>query len=213
MNKILITGFGRFGDYQENITEALSREVSTLPNYSLEYLIFPVRIFSNGAHNYGEQVISRAQEIGARAIISLGMASDVLGVRIESRAMNWVENEKYCLESESAKLLDSSLPAKHYLSVDLSRWDLNNAFKCWQERNLVFESEISSQANFFCCNALMFRILQAMEKRNYFPPYIFLHVSCSYKSVEGVSGFDRNKHLISLAELRDILAILVGCLR
>ncbi len=213
MNKILVTGFGRFGDYQENITEALSREVSTLPNYSLEYLIFPVRIFSNGAHNYGEQVISKAQEIGARAIISLGMASDVVGVRVESRAMNWVENEKYCLDSENSKLLDTSLPAKHYLSVDLSRWDLANAFKCWQERNLVFEPEISLKANFFCCNALMFRVLRAMEKRNLSLPYIFLHVSCSYRSVEGVSIFDRNKHLMSLGELRDTLAILVGCLR
>lgn len=113
MEKILITGFEVFGAYKENITQSFSKEIFHLSGYFPEYIIFPVRIFSDGSANYGKQIISKAQEVNAKAIISLGMASDVKGARIESIAKNWVENEKYCIPSEQRRLIDENLSANH----------------------------------------------------------------------------------------------------
>jgi len=209
MDKILITGFERFGDYKENITEALSRKVSTLSNYSLEYLIFPVRIFSDGAKDYGKEIVSRAQEIGAKAIISLGMSSNVRGVRVELCALNWVENEKYCLDTEQRRVLDEKLIIKKPLFVELKKWNLNNIFNSLREKKLVHEPCISIDAGFFCCNALMFRTLQAIERTQCSIPYIFLHVSRSPGAVEGLNNFNRNKHLMTVEELKEVLEVFV----
>lgn len=207
MEKILITGFEVFGAYKENITQAFSEEIFNLSGYSPEYIIFPVRIFSEGSENYGKQIIKRAQEINAKAIISLGMASDVKGARIESLAKNWVENEKYCTPSEQKRLIDKNLEAKHSLRVDLEKWNTDKIISDLKELNVNYESEISVNANSFCCNALMFRTLQALESSGCSIPYIFLHVSCSPESVEGVANFNSNNHLISIGDLKDILGV------
>lgn len=159
MDKILITGFENFGDYGENTTEVLKNNLRIIGSHIVEYIIFPVRIFSNGAENYGKKIVARAKEINAKAIIYLGMASDVYGVRIESRAINWVENEKYCLPEEHKMVLDKSLYPKHPFDVDLSKWNIEKILYFLCKINLAHETHISTNANAFCCNALMFRNL------------------------------------------------------
>jgi len=206
MDKVLITGFEKFGDYKENITESFSQEVFSLSGYSLEYMIFPVRIFSNGADNYGKQVVSRAKEINAKAIISLGMGSDVKGARIESQAINWVENEKYCLPSEQRMVLDNTLEPKSHLMVDLEKWDIDKIFNYFNKLNIVYEPTISTNANSFCCNALMFRTLSSLKEEKCPIPYLFLHVSCSPEAISNITSFDKKKHLISISDLKDIVA-------
>lgn len=208
MDKILITGFERFGVYKENTTEIISRKILKLPNYSLEYLIFPVRIFSNGAENYGKQIVAKAKEINAKAIISLGMGSDIKGLRIESQAINWVENTKYCIPSEQKKVIDNSLEPRSKLNIDLNKWDISKIFSTFEKMNIVHESEISTDANSFCCNALMFRTLQSIQLEGCSIPYIYLHLPCSRHAIEGISDFDKKKHLISIYDVEDILTIL-----
>ncbi|MCF7860095.1 hypothetical protein K9M09_00525 [Patescibacteria group bacterium] len=208
MNKILITGFERFGVYKENITEIISRKILELPNYSLEYLIFPVRIFSNGAENYGKQIVAKAKEINAKAIISLGMGSDIKGLRVESRAVNWVENAKYCIPSEQRRVIDNSLSSKAALDIDLNKWNIPKIFSAFTEMNITYEPKISTDANSFCCNALMFRTLQAIQLEDCSIPYIYLHLPCSRHAIEGISDFDEKKHLISIYDVEDILTIL-----
>lgn len=208
MDKILITGFERFGDYKENITEIISRKISKLSNYSLEYMIFPVRIFSNGAENYGEQIIAKAKGINAKAIISLGMGSDIEGLRIEARAVNWVENEKYCISSEQKKVIDDNLAPKWTLKIDLNKWNISRIFSAFEEMNITHESKISTDANSFCCNALIFRTLQAIQIERCKIPYIYLHLPCSHHAIEGILNFDKKKHLISIYDIEDILTIL-----
>jgi len=121
MQKILITGFKNFGDYNENTTEALSKSMRFLGSHIVDYIIFHVKIFSNGAKNYGKQIITRA-------IISLGMASDIYGVRIKSKSINWVESKKYCLPEENKQIIDKNLPPKHQLDIDLSKWNIEKNF-------------------------------------------------------------------------------------
>lgn len=207
MNKILITGFERFGDYKENITEIISQTILELPNHSLEYLIFPVRIFSNGAENYGKQIIAKAKDIKAKAIISLGMGSDVKGLRVESRAINWVKNAKYCILSEQKKVIDNNLSPKFALNLNLNRRDMPKIFAAFNEMGIVYEPEISINANSFCCNALMFRTLQAIQVEHDNIPYIYLHLPCSQQAIKGIADFDKTKHLISIYDVKAILTI------
>jgi len=211
MNKILITGFERFGDYKENITEVIRRNILKLPNHSLEYMIFPVRIFSNGAENYGKQIISRAKKINAKAIISLGMGSDIKGLRVESRAINWVENAKYCIPSEQRRVIDNSLSPKSALSIDLNKWDISKIFSAFKEMNIIHEPKISTDANSFCCNALMFRTLQVIQLEKCAIPYIYIHLPCSKHAIEGISDFDESKHLISIYDVKAILTTFSMC--
>lgn len=207
MNKVLITGFQNFGDYSENTTEVLKKNVRLISSHAVEYMIFPVRIFSNGAENYGKQIIARAKEINAKAIISLGMASDVRGLRIKSRAINWVENEKYCLPEEHKRVLDKNLPPKYELDVDLSRWQMKEILSVLSKINVVYETEISTDANAFCCNALMFRTLQAMQESEYDIPYIYLQLPCTANAVKNLPKFDKNKHITSVCQVSQILSI------
>ena len=154
MEKILITGFEKFGDYQENTTEIMKKFLTELCGYHVEYLIFPVRIFGE-AEQYGQQIVQRAQEINASAIISLGMASDVHGVRIESRAINWVENKKYCLPEEQEKVVDNNYFPHDYKDVDLSKWNMKYIFQNLIKKRLEHESQISTDAGNFCCNRIL----------------------------------------------------------
>lgn len=208
MDKILLTGFQPFGCYNENITQRVIQETSILNYHSVENFIFPVRIFEGKANSFGYQVVSKAMEIKARAIISLGMASDVRGVRVESRAVNWSEHEKYCLPIERKRVLYEDLAPKHPLEVDLNRWKLDDFFSELSFAEIEHEKNVSKNAHSFCCNALMFRTLYAAKQLNCKIPYIFLHFPCSPKSVIGMPKDARQRYLTSLPKVQTILEIL-----
>jgi pyrrolidone-carboxylate peptidase len=209
--KILITGFEKFGDYSENITEVICRK-KKLGEHDLESIVFPVRIFANAADAYGKKIVQTAQAIGAHAIISLGMASDVFGVRIETRATNWVENKKYCLPSEQETVLDNRFAPSYTLRVNLGQRHLGKAILGLRDAGLVHEDSLSGDANNFCCNALIFRTLQALNELQCEISYLFLHVSCSKEAVQGVKGFNERKHLTSVEELEKALLIFITSL-
>jgi pyrrolidone-carboxylate peptidase len=175
--------------------------------------VFPVRIFAHSADDYGKKIVQKAQEIGADAIISLGMASDVFGVRIETRATNWVENQKYCLPSEQEKVLDNRFVSSYTLRVNLSQWNLGKIILGLRDAGLVHEDSLSGDANNFCCNALMFRTLQALNEVECEIPYIFLHVSCSKEATKGIKGFNKRKHLTSISELEKALIVFIDSLK
>lgn len=209
--KILITGFEKFGDYSENITEVICQK-KTLGEHELESIVFPVRIFANAADAYGKKIVQRAQEIGADVIISLGMASDVLGVRIETQTTNWVENQKYCLPSEQEKVLDNRFAPIYLIKVNLNKWNLGKVILGLRDANLVHEDSLSRDSNNFCCNALMFRTLQALNEAQCEIPYLFLHVSCSEEAVKGIKGFDMRKYLTSVQDLEKALLVFINSL-
>ncbi len=209
--KILITGFEKFGDYNENITEIMCQK-KKLGEHDLESIVFPVRIFAHSADDYGKKIVQKAQEIGVDAIISLGMASDVFGVRIETRATNWVENQKYCWPSEQERVLDNRFMPSYTLRVNLAQWNLGKTMFGLRDAGLVHEDSLSGDANNFCCNALMFRTLQALNEVQCEIPYTFLHVSCNKEAVKGIKNFSKRKYLTSIEELEKALLIFIESL-
>lgn len=190
MKKILITGFKPFGDYVENVSEIAATEIKALGDYSVQGIVFSTIIFPENGEDYGETIVAYAKEIKANAIVSLGIASAVQDIRIESRAINWVENEKYCLRSEQRRVIDETLILKKEFKVDLEKWSLS---KLWHrallEEKMSFSEadcklDSSHDAGTFCCNALMFRTLRALQKNDLDIPYLFLHVSPSIELVK-----------------------------
>jgi len=205
MENILLTGFRKFGDYKVNPTEQFLKNHDILGDFYLHSLIFPAHTFNLGAENFGTEVVRTAYAVDALAIISLGLASDVKGLRIESKAVNWSAG-KYCLDFENEKTFLRNQSLSHSKRINLKHWNFEFMFKSFRSLDIKFEREISKNAGNFCCNALMYRTLSALGSA-YKIPYIFLHIPCTKESVEGLNDFDRDKDLITLEELNDILTI------
>ncbi|MFZ4648169.1 MAG: hypothetical protein ACOYMB_00865 [Patescibacteria group bacterium] len=210
MNKILITGFEKFGSYCENATEAAITDLSIINSHQVESFIFPVRVFAD-ATNYGRKIVKKAQEIDAKAIISLGMSSCVEGIRIESLARNWVANEKYCLSHEHKRVIDDKFNSKFALEVDFDRWRLDKIFSELNREKITHETKISKNAHSFCCNALMFRTLQAIEETNCKIPYLFVHVSCTPRAVMGMPKNARLNNMTSVPQIRKTISVISSC--
>lgn len=215
MKTALLTGFEAFGSYTANATEVLVRSLdrTTVQNHAIRSLVFPATIFPPNSEDYGRQTVTSARELGASAIISLGMASEVKGIRIESRATNWVENSKYCQPGENRRRIDDSLPARMVLMIDLGKWDFSRLFEQLARRVIPFEPQISEDANNYCCNALMFRTLRALKQFRYSIPYIYLHVSCTRASIQSIPDFDERKTIISEQQLKDMVSIVLDSYR
>jgi len=236
--KVLITGFEPFGSYSENLSQLAATKLKKLGDWDVYGMVFPVLIFPrkenkntnsvtvNGASfpvvvstettlNYGEQIVTKALEIKADAIISLGIASDAGGIRIETRAINWVENLKYGLVCEQQKVIASNFLPKEELKVNREPWNLT---KLWNLSSLIdkfneadFDCDVnfSADAGTFCCNALMFRTLAALQKNKCEIPYLFLNTPCSPEAVKNISDWDATKDLMSLEKLAKVLEIIL----
>lgn len=236
--KVLITGFEPFGSYSENLSQLAATKLKKLGNWDVYGMVFPVRIFPRkenkntnsvnvgGAsfpvvvstetiENYGELIVAKALEIKADAIISLGIASDVHGLRIETRAINWVENFKYGLVCEQQKVIASNFLPKEELKVNREKWNLTKLWHLSSLSDKFNEADFDCNLNFsadagtFCCNALMFRTLAALQKNKCEIPYLFLHTPCSPGAVKNISDWDLTKDLMSLEKLAKVLEIIL----
>lgn len=206
---ILVTGFEKYGDYKINPTEKFLKNHSVLGNYYLHSLIFPPNIFSAGAENFGREIVDLAIKLKAVAIISLGMSSEVKGLRIESTAINWCDN-KYCLQSESDRKLDMSCQPWQEKEINLRYWNIDLMFEKFRYLNIKFEEKISNFPGYYCSNALMYRTLKVLRSNDFYSyriPYLFLHIPCTAEAVEGVKDFDKTKDLITMEILRQILLV------
>ena len=81
-------------------------------------------------------------------------------------------------------------------------------FDKFKSLNIKFENQISTFPGNYCCNALMYRTLEAMELNLLKIPYLFLHIPCSSEAVEGLENFDFRKDLITMEELRKIMIVI-----
>lgn len=207
MKKIIVTGFPSFGNYQENSSSLLKDVFSKFYAFDVEFIMAPIRLFSVEARNFGDQVVNRALNLKADAIISLGMSSSVKGIRIESVAKNWVENDKYCLKFENRAVLDDNFSSNYSLTANLKQWDLPSIFNNLQDWGIPYEELVSTNAGNFCCNATMFRILQAMKVRNCFLPYIFVRISCTAKAIMTTPDFHKEKTLMTQTQINNAFFI------
>lgn len=211
MKKLLLTGFEVFGDYAENITEVAATQIKILGEYEVHGLVFPVSIFPENGEDYGETILAYAREIHADAIISLGMAPKAKGIILETRAINWVENNKYCVDSEQRRVLDETLILKKELKVDLVPWHLNRLwnlatlFEKFHSRNIHCDINYPDNIGTFHSNALRFRTLNAIEKQKTEIPYLFLNVPCSFRAIQKLPDSGSYSNLMSLGRLKKIL--------
>lgn len=199
---ILVTGFKAFGDYKSNPTEQILKFHSVLGEFALHSLIFPACSFGNGAENFGRDIVNKAVEVNAVAIISLGMNPDVRGIRIEKRAINMVEN------SDSKKIqIDPNWQTWYAKRVKLDYWDFDFVLRSLSAMNIRHEKELSEHPGTGCGNALMYRTLMALGPA-YHIPYLFVHVPCTAEAISGLQNFDNTKDLITLQILRKMLVLL-----
>lgn len=211
MKKAIITGFEKFGSYAVNPTEKLIKEIDgkIVSGHRIHGFVFPVGpLIGDKAVNYGRIIMLEAERINASVIVSLGVASQAKGVRIESWATNWVENDKYCSPGENRKRLD------RYDLPNLNRWV---PFNCWnfvamrkgfQKHKIPFEAAISKNAGTFCCNALIYQVYKriqesALGKR----PFLMAHVPCTKEAVKNIPNF--SGILIAQEQLKKVIKIML----
>ena len=187
MKTILITGFKPFGDYKANSSEQYIRKTSIIGEHDAHTLVFNTNVFSNH--------------------LSSGMSSEVRGLRIEKIAYNWCDG-KYCAKSEMRRPLNQNDSAHEQKSNNFEQWDFQSMFDKFKSLNIKFENQISTFPGNYCCNALMYRTLEAMELNLLKIPYLFLHIPCSSEAVEGLENFDFRKDLITMEELRKIMIVI-----
>lgn len=210
MKKIIVTGFPPFGDYQENSSSILLDEFPKLHSFDVEFMMAPINLFSEEAINFGRLVVNQALKLKAEAIISMGMSSSVRGIRIESMATNWAENDRYCLESENRRSLDDGFSSVFSFLSNLKQWQIPEIFLNFQDLDIPYEEKISTDAGNFCCNAVMFRTLAAMEEYDYRNPYLFVHVPCTAQAVRTILDFDQKKVLMTKQQLKNAFIVLAS---
>jgi pyrrolidone-carboxylate peptidase len=140
MKTVLITGSETFGRYITNPTKwaALTADGKEIAGYQVHSLVLPsvVRL-SPEIDDAGTTILKKAQEVGTDIIISLGMASEVGGFRVERTATNWIHNEAYCSPQENDHPLDPSRPEKEEMKIDLSHLDIEKAQELFEQANLL----------------------------------------------------------------------------
>lgn len=197
MKTAILTGFSTFGNYTVNPTEILTRHLDgkTLAGHLIHSFVLPTEVIcSQGTINHGRQVVEKAVSMKASAIISLGIASEARGVRVETKCINWLENNRYCTEFENRRPVDYSSRIREEKFVQLDKWNLSRLSE--ELASLGISFEISNNAGTYCCNALMYRTLQHMQEWSIKIPFIFAHVPCTEESIANIVGFDRKSKIL-----------------
>lgn len=211
MKTAILTGFQPYGSYVINPTEVLARslEGKVLVGHTIHSLVFPTTVLSpTPVKDYGKEIIEKASLVNASVIICLGMSSEVRGVRVETQCMNWVENDKYCTSFENRKPVFSDIPSRAIRPIPLERWDLTTLASRLSVIGINFET--SEDAGKYCCNALIFKVLRALNEKHQRIPFLFAHIPCTEDAIAGILDFDRTqKKLILQSELFAIVEILL----
>lgn len=186
---IAFSGFYPFGDYQANSTQ-LTLDLlrwKTVAGFKVERTL----LFEANIPDWlrGGMLLYEAQKIGADRIISLGMSSEKKGFCIETVARNRIHNLKYCPE-HCEKAVDPQRPLDEELHVDLSPWNISAFQKRMAEENIPVE--FSTESGGFCCNHLMFQVLNLLRSETEKIPFLFIHVPCCEEAV-----VERDKFLSS----------------
>ncbi len=215
IQRAILTGFFQFGKYSVNPTEVLLNGLKdqVMSGHLIYCQIFPTKIFEIPLFFAGETIALLVNDFKAKVIISFGLASEARGLRIESCAVNWVENDKYCTPQENRRPVDRLSDKKEVLKIDLAKWDIAKMFAGFRKYGIPFEPTVSTDAGGFCCNALIYRVLQRLRLNRISIPYIFIHLPCTPASILSISDFDKNKVLITEEQLAKAVEIILTCYR
>lgn len=210
MNIAIVTGFEVFGNYAVNPTEIVARYLDggVLAGHRIHSMVFPTTVLvPHGTVDYGRKIVEACLALNASVIISLGMASEAKGVRFERRCRNWVGG-KYCTPLENGKPVSSTHPLNEGLLMPLQLWNFAESWERFSMAKIPFEA--SDDAGTYCCNALMYRTLRAMQELKVEIPFAFVHVPCTEEAIVHIPDFDRkNKVLVRQEDLVTIVKMLL----
>jgi len=194
MKTAILTGFAPFGKYVVNPTAILARDLQekVIAGHLIHSIVLRTSVLlPNQAFGYEREVGERLTSYAPDVIISLGIASDVKGIRIESRCFNWLENDTYCTPFENRRPLFNDLRPQQEMSARLEEWDLAALDAQLSKVGIPFE--ISDDPGRYCCNALMCWFLRMLADSSQQIPYLFAHLPCTEESIAGIDDFDRIK--------------------
>jgi pyroglutamyl-peptidase len=154
--RLLIYGFGPYGEFQENITEKILRR---LPRRSgLKKIVFPVRF-------HKRQFINAVKNHEPDVILGLGQCSRGQRLRIESRAKNRKRNSP----KEKARPIIARGPQR--LGTNLK---------------LALNGESSNNAGEYVCNYSMYVMLHFIKRHRLPIHYGFIHIPYRYDDKRAV---------------------------
>lgn len=216
MKTAIVTGFERFGNYLLNPTAVLASEVNgkIISGHQITAFVLPTHSLFPKI-DWGKILVGEAVAKDASAIISFGLASESWGFEIDLFGINWAENKKYLLKEENKKPLDPMRKKKEKLTTDLNFWDLGRMEKELRRNLIYFKERGINDISHYCCNALIYRTLRAMEKFGVKIPFIFIHVPCTKKCLPPLPPKQRTvrrtKVIIEQEKIKKGLEIVLGC--
>ena len=186
MKKIVLSGFGLFGDYLVNSSEKTAIYLAKNPPAGFQILpiIFEANIPQT---NRGKELLEHARIFEACAIVSIGMASEKRGLCIEKWAVNLINNPRYCPSAINGTSIDKTVPHSKKIETDLVPWNLDAFLKTTETEGITVEHSIN--AGGFCCNHLAYQVRSAQLQESDSIPYIFIHVPCCPEAIKNPSDF------------------------
>jgi pyrrolidone-carboxylate peptidase len=175
MPRVLLTGFGPFGNHDVNPTEAI---VQSFPS------LIPIKNpFGKGSSEVSvEKRILTVDEIGTQwaanelesrewdAILHLGLCGECTRPRIEVRAQDNLEMR--IPDNSGRQIHEGRLSGSGDIPTPVP-------VKKWSVEDWDIDVEISNDAGLFICNETYFRTLDALNAHQFAIPCLFLHLPSS----------------------------------
>jgi pyroglutamyl-peptidase len=164
--RVLIYGFGPYGQFEDNITQ---RVVGKLPrSRNLKKIVFPVRFD-------GKQFTDAVKKFGPDMVLGLGQCSKGKRLRIERRAINRMRNDK---KERTRPIVHGG---RKWLPTTLELGKLS----------LAKQAKISRDAGDYVCNFSMYLILDYLKHHDPATRFGFIHIPHRYKVSEVVRLLSR----------------------
>lgn len=163
----ILAGFAPFGPYPVNPTAQLAEQLDgvCLGEVLVKGVVMPATYLS--CHH---DVMELAMHYNACRIVTLGLATRVPRLRIETVGRNWMNSEYADAAGMFASGEELYTGSPQILSVNSDFLEL--------KRNMILAGapcEISQDAEGFVCNALIYHVLYTLSLLECKIPYVHLH--------------------------------------
>ena len=214
MKRIDLSGFGGFGTYPVNPTKIVAQQLhgTTVSGFKINSRVFPASV---SKRNRGRDLLRMAQDINAGGIVSLGMASDKIGICVESVAVNRLFHEKYLPSHLHGTAITDMQPQEHRFGLNLNPWQIP-MFQCYCHTVGIPVMDVSLDAGGFCCNHLMYQVRLTQLTYGLYSqiPFIFIHIPCSPETIQNVETFAKlGKVTMEIEQVARAIELLLGCAR
>lgn len=168
MKRAIVTGFEPFGPYKYNPTQDLAKELDgkVIQDTQIKGLVLP--------STYIGSYISLALEMAQykpNIILSVGLSSSVQGIRLESVGRNRMDG-KY------PDALGNNPKGKPILKLDRPEYftNVDNSHLASNLSNEGIAAHVSTSADFFVCNSLIYLTAGKIEREKLPIKFAFFHI-------------------------------------